>query len=110
VPDKVLIVTGGMLSADEPSLFGAVRKQLAAIKASSGAWLDVQQKILAAEHLVASERHRKGRAFKAAPYRDAVDRFFANEDLRAPELTEVSLMSLLHAEGVQYEASTYAEL
>ena len=108
---RVLIVTGGMLSAKEPSLARALGKQIASFRASSGAWLDIQFKIIAAEGLLAAQRHRRSRAFESAPYRAAVDRFFAgsNED-DTPELTEVSLATLLRTEGLEFDVATYSEL
>ncbi len=105
------MVTGGLLSVKERSLVQAVRKQVEAFRASSGAWLDVQYKVLAAEHLVASQRLRRSAAFRRAPYRAAVERFFTEDPtLDAPELTEVSLCTLLRDEGLGFEVATYAEL
>ncbi|HEY2518121.1 MAG TPA: radical SAM protein [Polyangiaceae bacterium] len=100
-----------MLSAREPSVLKAVEKQVQSFRASSGAWLDIQLKILAAESLLASGLRRKSKAFARAPYRGAVERFFApSAGTDPPELTEVVLATLLEAEGIAYEATTYAAL
>lgn len=109
---KVLIVTGGLLSPKEPNFAKAVQKQIASFRASSGAWLDVQIKLQAVEQVLAGRAFRKTAKFRAAPYAEAVNRFYSRSrtDLDAPELTEVSLMTLLAAEGIGYEAASYADL
>jgi len=100
-----------MLSAREPSVLKAIEKQVQSFRASSGAWLDIQLKLLASEALVAGGIRRRSRAFQRAPYRAAVERFFAaSAATDPPELTEVVLATLLEAEGIAYEATTYAEL
>src|SRR5262245_1287682 len=102
---RVLIVTGSLLSAKERSPWAALKKQAGALRASSGAWLDVQQKLAAAEHLVAQAMFRKSRTYRAADYRQTVDTFFGDDrSFEAPELTEVTLMTLLASEGIDYEA------
>lgn len=107
----MLIVTGEMLSAKEPSILRALEKQVASFRASSGAWLDIQLKILASEALVGSRRHRRSRAYERAPYKAAVERFFGSAlETDAPELTEVTLATLLAAEGIAFEATTYSAL
>lgn len=108
---KVLIVTGGMLSASEPSIAKAIGKQVESFKASSGAWLDIQLKILASEALLASRLERTSRRYAKAPYRTAVDRFFAaSSEAEPPELTEVVLCTLLEAEGIPFEVAAYGDL
>jgi hypothetical protein len=99
------------LSTQEPSILKALGKQLASFKASSGAWLDVQFKVQGAEAVLGGRMHRKSRAFKKAPYREAVERFFGQiAGVDAPELTEVSLATLLKAEGLAFEVTTYAQI
>lgn len=109
--EKVLIVTGSLLSAHEPSALAALERQLSALRASSGVWLDLRIKLLAAEQLAAAALLRRSRGFAAKPYRAAVERFFdaaALED--PPELTEVSLATLLEAEGLEWDTTTYAAI
>lgn len=110
-PSRVLIVTGGMLIARDSSPLGAIRRNLASLKASSGAWLDLHTKIVAAELLIAAKVHRRGSSYTEQPYHDAVEHYFGGElGVETPELTEVSLATLLAREGVPFEATTYAEL
>lgn len=108
---RVLIVTGSMLTADEPSLIRALGKQLASLRAGSGAWLDLEAKLELGQRVLAARWARRRAALRRAPYRDAVERYFAPlEGLESPELTEVSLATLLAREGLDFEAATYAEL
>ena len=108
---RVLIVTGGHLSVKDRSLYHALRKQAASFRASSGAWLDVTYKVIGAETLIALRREQQSVAFRFAPYREAVTRYFADErNYEVPELGEAILATLLEAEGVGWEAATFAEL
>lgn len=108
---NALVVTGSLLSQRERGALAAIRKQVAAMRASSGAWLDLQQKLDAAEGLAAMARFRTTRAYRDAPYRDVVDAFFARDGAAdTPELTEVSLCTLLAAEGVDFRVATWTEL
>ena len=107
----VLIVSGPHVSVKDRSVWHAVRKQAASFRASSGAWLDVTFKLTGAEHLLALRRFRGSAAYCAAPYREAVDRYFADARLfDPPELAEVVLATLLEAEGLPYRAATFGEL
>lgn len=100
-----------MLTADEPSLLGALGKQLASLRAGSGAWLDIEAKLELGQRVLAARWARRRPAYRGAAYRDVVDRYFAPlEGLESPELTEVSLATLLTREGLEFEAATYAEL
>ncbi|MCU0673075.1 MAG: hypothetical protein MUE69_09830 [Myxococcota bacterium] len=108
---RVLIVTGGLLSPRDKSLPSVLRRQAAAVRASSGAWLDVQVKLLALEEMLLLAKHRRSLSFRRAAYRPAVERFFARSlDLDSPELTEVVLLTALAAEGVEASVTTFAEL
>jgi anaerobic magnesium-protoporphyrin IX monomethyl ester cyclase len=109
--DRVLVVSGGLLSTRDKNLLAVLRRQAAAVKASSGAWLDVQIKLLGLEEMLILGSHRRSRAYRSAPYREAVDRFMARaEGLDSPELTEVALVTLLHREGIPFEVVTFSEV
>ncbi len=88
---KVLVVTGGLLSGMEPSLMSSVRKAFQQWLASEHAWLDVKIKLAFAEFLI-----HKPRA--------------TNQDLWAPDLTEVLLATLLKREGMPYALATCSDL
>lgn len=108
---RVLLVTGGLLSVRDKSLVQVLRRQAAAVRASSGAWLDVQVKLLGLEEMLVLGKHRRSLAFRRAPYRDAVERFFDRSlDLDSPELTEVVLLTALAHEGVETSVTTFAEI
>ncbi|MEM7305510.1 MAG: radical SAM protein [Planctomycetota bacterium] len=107
----VLVVTGSLISVKDRSLLQAARKQLANQRASSGAWWDLRIKLLAAPHVLALRRERRSRRFRRAPYREAVERYFADETFfDTPELTEVALATLLEREGLSFEVATISEL
>ena len=69
---SVLIVTGGLVSGVEASILSSLRKLFQQWRASEHAWLDVKIKLVFGEFLI-----RKPRA--------------SNDDLWAPDLTEVLL-------------------
>jgi anaerobic magnesium-protoporphyrin IX monomethyl ester cyclase len=108
---RVLIVTGGFVAIKERSLVHALRRQVAAHRASQGGWLDLQLKLRVGEELAIQQAFLRSRRFRRQPYRAAVERYFGEGLVfDTPELTEVVLMTLLAAEGIEYEAATYAEL
>jgi anaerobic magnesium-protoporphyrin IX monomethyl ester cyclase len=108
---RVLIVTGGFVAMRDRSIVRALQRQLAAHRASSGGWLDLQMKLRIGEELVAQQAFLRSRAFRAKPYRDVARRYFDSHLIfDTPELTEVVLMTLLAAEGIACEAATYADL
>jgi radical SAM superfamily enzyme YgiQ (UPF0313 family) len=108
---RVLIVTGGFVAMRDRSLVRALQRQVASHRASRGGWLDLQMKLRIGEELVAQQAFLRSRAFRRRPYRDAVLGYFGSDLMfDTPELTEVVLMTLLAAEGIGYEAATYAEL
>lgn len=108
---RVLIVTGGFVALRERSPVRALQRQMAAHRASRAGWLDVQMKLRIGEELMAQQAFLRGRVFRRKRYRAAVERYFgAAPEHGTPELTEVVLMTLLAAEGIAYEAATYAEL
>jgi anaerobic magnesium-protoporphyrin IX monomethyl ester cyclase len=108
---RVLIVTGGLVTMRERSLVRAIQRQLASHRASRGGWLDLQIKLRIGEELMAQQAFLRSQKLRRKPYRDAVLGYFGSDPtFDTPELTEVVLMTLLAAEGIDYEAATYAEL
>jgi len=88
---RVLIVTGGLVSGVEASILSSLRKLFQQWRASEHAWLDLKIKLVFGEFLI-----RKPRA--------------SNDDLWAPDLTEVLLATLLGQQGVPYMLATYGDL
>jgi anaerobic magnesium-protoporphyrin IX monomethyl ester cyclase len=88
---KVLIITGGLVSGAEDSIFSSLRKLYRQWKDSEHAWLDLKIKLVFAEFLI-----HKPRA--------------SSDSLWAPDLTEVLLATLLKEQGVPYELATYGDL
>jgi anaerobic magnesium-protoporphyrin IX monomethyl ester cyclase len=104
-------VTGTLLAVDEVSARAALRKQLQAMTASSGPWLDLRLKLLAAEEMLAQRAARRAGARSGAWWSPVAEELLSDDfALGAPELTEVVLMTLLEREGVAYEASTFSAL
>ncbi len=101
----VLIVTGGLITAKDRSLWQIVKKQVLQYQAAESAWLDAKVKAVALEPLLA------GQLEKRRGMEPAVEEYFANsENFDTPELTEVILATLLEQEGLSYETMTYDEL
>src|SRR4051794_11929546 len=88
---SVLIVTGGLVSGLENSVVASLRKLARQWRASEHAWLDLKIKLVFAEFLIRKPRVQ-------------------NDDLWAPDLTEVLLATLLHQEGMSYRLATYGDL
>jgi radical SAM superfamily enzyme YgiQ (UPF0313 family) len=108
---KVLIVTDGLLSLGEPSPVAALRKQLQVHRNSAGPWLDLRVKLQILERVLPAKLFMRSRKASSASFFPTANRLLSgNINLGAPELTEVVLMTLLEAEGVSYEATTYSEL
>ncbi len=108
---RVLIVTDSLLSIKEPSALAALRKQLKIHRTSVGAWLDLRLKILTLERVLPARLHGVVGNAKKSPHGQTVAGLMTEDiNLGAPELTEVVLMTLLAAEHVSFEATTYAIL
>src|SRR5262249_1112485 len=88
---KVLIVTGGLVSGNEESLWSVGRRLLSQWKASEHAWLDLKIKLVFAEFLL--RRPRAGSAVTSTP-----------------DLTEVGLATMLQQFGMPYAVATYGDL
>jgi anaerobic magnesium-protoporphyrin IX monomethyl ester cyclase len=102
----VLIVTGGLVTEKETSIFHALRKQLLQRRFSKSPWLDHKIKLTTAEPLISGLLERK-----SVRDRDLRKRYFDDRtQLQTPELTEVVLATLLRDAGVSYRLATYSEL
>ncbi|MGH9723182.1 MAG: B12-binding domain-containing radical SAM protein [Bryobacteraceae bacterium] len=88
---KVLVVTGGLLTEKETSVWRALRKSARQWRASEHAWLDLKIKLVFAEMLASKPRRAAG-------------------ENSPPDLTEVVLATLLHQQGVPYVLATYDDL
>src|SRR5437899_1084025 len=104
MPDKVLIVTGGLITSQEKSLWQAVRKCWAQFSHARHAWLDLKVKLTMAEPLVAKVFEQIQLPFRSHTLRRAVREYFANPvEMNTPPLTEVVLATLLEKAGLPYE-------
>ena len=102
----VLIVTGGLVTEKETSIFHALRKQLLQRRFSKSPWLDHKIKLTTAEPLLSGLLERK-----SVKDRDLRKRYFDDRtQLQTPELTEVVLATLLRDAGVSYRLAPYSEL
>jgi radical SAM superfamily enzyme YgiQ (UPF0313 family) len=102
--DRVLIVTGGLITSQEQSLWQAARKCWAQISRARHAWLDVKVKLTMAEPLVAGACEQGLLSLRSAAMRRAVRKYFFRPlETSTPPLTEVVLATLLARAGVEYE-------
>ena len=95
---KVLIVTGGLLSAGEKSMWNALKKQIKQVRAAKSHWLEVKIKLVTAELLVYDKLKKKKGKLK---------KYFQKDTQAIPELTEVVLADLLSREGIPFECMNY---
>lgn len=108
---KVLVVTGSMVSYDDKSLLEVIRKQIDSFKISSAAWQDIQQKISASENLIGLKKYLNSNFYKSSSYYEKVDKYLnARRNSETPQLTEVSLCTLLKDEGIDFEVTTFSKI
>jgi anaerobic magnesium-protoporphyrin IX monomethyl ester cyclase len=88
---KALVLTGGLVTGAESSLWSVGRRLFGQWLASEHAWLDLKIKLVFAEFLLRKPRQQ-------------ADPFWA------PDLTEVVLTTLLDQAGMPYAAATYGDL
>ena len=101
---RTLVITGGLFEPAAETPIQALQKQWRASRASSGAWLDLRLKLMLAERYAAMRRR-----LPQAP--EPVRRMLGDDPAAGvPELTEVALASLLEAEGVEVEVTTWSAL
>jgi len=102
--DKVLIVTGGLITSQETSLWQAARKCWAQLTRARHAWLDVKVKLTMAEPIVAGACERAILSLRPKAMRETVRDYFAKPaEAMTPSLTEVVLATLLTKAGLPYE-------
>ncbi len=107
---KVLIVTGGLLTEKETSLFQALKKQYRQKQYSQHAWLEFKLKILTLEPLIASTFEKVFHSFTRRLSKRVKQFLNSRENVNTPELAEVVLATLLNQENIPYETITIAEL
>jgi hypothetical protein len=104
MPDKVLLVTGGLITSQESSLWQAARKCWVQFSRARHAWLDLKVKFALAEPLVARAMERLRLPLRPVTLRRAVQRYFAGPaEIQTPSLTEVVLATLLARVNLPYE-------
>lgn len=105
--EKVLVLTGGLLTSRERSLFQAARKWCVQWANARNAWLDLKVKLVIVEPLVNMMWEKLKLPLRSKPLRERVPLYFKNQDFDdVPSLTEVVLASLLHKSGMAYELMT----
>jgi anaerobic magnesium-protoporphyrin IX monomethyl ester cyclase len=88
---KVLVMTGGLVSGNEPSVWSVGRRLFRQWLASEHAWLDLKIKLVFAEFLLRRPR-------------------VEIDALSTPDLTEVVLATMLQREAMPYALATYGDL
>ena len=118
---RVLILSGGVITPKEKSFSTLLKKQIGQWREGSHHWLELKVKANVGEPVLIHEKHRRkiikpGRwteRTKELPVevRDSLYEFLtSNRNYETPELTEVSLASLLAKEGISYDLATYDDL
>src|SRR5262249_53765268 len=111
MPDKVLIVTGGLITSQETSLWQAARKCWEQLARARHAWLDVKVKLTLAEPLVARACEQVLLPLRPAAQRRAGRDYFADApETDTPTLTEVVLATLLERAGLPHECMSLDNL
>jgi anaerobic magnesium-protoporphyrin IX monomethyl ester cyclase len=101
---RALVITGGLFEPAAETPWQAAQKQWRASRASAGVWLDLRLKLMLADRYSAMRRR-----LPQAP--EAARRLLGDDpSAGVPELTEVALASLLEAEGVEVEVTTWSEI
>ena len=109
--NKVLILTGGLITEKDTSLYQALRKQRMLSRHSEDAWLDIKLKSLTAELLVALKLERLIGARNDTLPDELKHRFFdATSGTSAPGLTEIVLASLLSHYDIDFELAQVSQI
>jgi anaerobic magnesium-protoporphyrin IX monomethyl ester cyclase len=107
-PPKVLIVTGGYLSARDEGIGVALWKQVVQSRHSRHAWLEAKVKATIAEPILTARWHAWRHHRRVSPALRAL--LSAQDTLATPELTEVVLATALARESMAFELLTYDDL
>jgi radical SAM superfamily enzyme YgiQ (UPF0313 family) len=98
---EICIITGGLLSVDEKSIWNALKKQIKQYRQSQHHWLESKIKLVSAEPIVLSKWHKKNKT--------AEDYFsIKNESLR--DLTEVVLVDEVSKQGFGYSSISCSDV
>lgn len=107
---KVLIITGGLLTEKETSIFHAVKKQYKQTKYSQHAWLEVKLKTLTLEPLLAVTFEKIYDFFTRQTSSRVRYLLNSKENVNTPELAEVVLSTLLRQQKIPFETTTISSL
>lgn len=118
---RVLILSGGVITPKEKSFLTLLRKQIGQWREGSHHWLEMKVKANIGETVLINEKYRRKvirprrwlehTGNLPAETRDGLRLFLtSNRNYETPELTEVSLASLVANEGIPYDLATYDDL
>jgi anaerobic magnesium-protoporphyrin IX monomethyl ester cyclase len=93
----ICVITGGLLSVDERSVWQAIRKQLKQYRQSKHQWLETKIKIVSAEPVLLARIHPKNKR---------VEQYFSSPVENLPDLTEVVLIDEIAKQGLEYASLT----
>lgn len=103
---RVLILTGGLITAKENSFWRLLKKQISQWQESQHQWLELKIKVLLAEPYIFIEREKK-KFLRSAPTSELKNFLEREENFDSAELTEVALTTLLKAQKIEYELANY---
>lgn len=105
---RVLVVSGGFLSAKDDSLWRILRKQKLQSHYSKRSWLETKIKANFAEPMLLSKLELKATRKKLTP--EILEFLETRENFNTPELTEVVLCTALSDNGIPFETMSYDDL
>jgi radical SAM superfamily enzyme YgiQ (UPF0313 family) len=109
--NKVLILTGGLITEKDTSLYQALRKQRMLSRYSKQAWLDIKLKSLTAEPLVSLKLESLLGARDDSLPNELKHRIFdAAVSTGTPGLTEIVLASLLSHYDIDFEIAQISQI
>ncbi len=120
-PPRVLVLSGGVITPKEKSIATLLKKQIGQWREGSHHWLELKIKANVGEPVLIHEKYRRKvinprrwmEQTKELPTElgdGLYDFLTSNRNYETPELTEVSLASLIAAEGIPYDLATYDDL
>jgi radical SAM superfamily enzyme YgiQ (UPF0313 family) len=118
---RVLILSGGVITPKEKSFSTLLKKQIGQWREGRHHWLELKVKANVGEPMLVNEKYRRkvtkpdnwDQQTRELPddVRGGLHGFLTStRNYETPELTEVSLASLLAEEGIRYDLATYDDL
>ena len=106
---KVLVVTGSFLLGRKSTFKSVLTKQLVQSKYSQHQWLELKIKAVIAESLIVGQLEKKNYV-KKNPTSPVAEFLKSKVNNDSPDLTQVTLSTLLAQEGLDYQLVTFDDI